>query len=187
MENHHSPPSSRDVSTSQSPSPPPAASRWAVWLSTGFGAGYLPLMPGTYGSAEGAVLYLGLACALRGVPQGLWILCAAMLVLTALSLWIIACALPHFSSDDPSAIVLDEVAGQGLTLLGIAFVHPDLSWNWLSLAVAFVLFRAFDALKPYPIWKLGHWKGALGVLADDVGAAVAAGVALYGFGRLGWL
>jgi len=163
------------------------SSRWSVWLSTGFGAGYLPVMPGTYGSAEGVVLYLALAWGLRGVPQGLWFLCAAMLVLTALSLWIIACALPHFSSDDPSAIVLDEVAGQGLTLLGVAFLYPDLSWSWLSLAVAFILFRAFDTLKPYPIWKLGHWKGALGVLADDVGAAVAAGVALYGLGRLGWL
>lgn len=144
-------------------------------------------MPGTYGSAEGVVLYLGLAWRLKGMPYGLWILCAAMLLLTALSLWIIARALPYFSSDDPSAIVLDEVAGQGLTLLGIAFVHADRSWSWLSLAVGFILFRAFDALKPYPIWKLGHWKGAVGVLADDVGAAVAAGAVLYGLGWLGWL
>jgi phosphatidylglycerophosphatase A len=143
-------------------------------------------MPGTYGSAEGLLLYLGLAWALRGSPHGVWILAAAMLLLTALSCWIIHCALPRFSSDDPPAIVLDEVAGQGLTLLGIALARMDLSWSWLSIAAGFVLFRAFDALKPYPIWKLGHWKGALGVLADDVGAAIAAGMVLYGFGRLGW-
>jgi phosphatidylglycerophosphatase A len=170
-----------------SPSPLAPSSRWAVWLSTGFGVGYLPVMPGTYGSTEGVVLYLGFVWCLRGNPQGLEILCAALLAETALSLWIIARALPHFSSDDPSAIVIDEVAGQGLTLLGMAFAHPDLSWSWLSLAAGFVLFRAFDALKPYPIWKLGHFKDALGVLADDVGAAVAAGLVLYGLARIGWI
>lgn len=187
MENHHfsTPPSEASVShTRLSPS---AVARCAVWFSTGFGAGYLPVMPGTYGSAEGVVVYAGLAWGLRDVPQGRWILCAVILAVTALSLWIIGRALPHFSSDDPSAIVLDEVAGQGITLLGIAFARPDLPWSWLSLAVGFVLFRAFDALKPYPIWKLGHCKGALGVLADDVGAAVAAGLIVYGLGRLGWI
>jgi phosphatidylglycerophosphatase A len=187
MENRHSPPPSRTV-TSPAPSPArPLTSRWPVWFSTGFGVGYLPVMPGTYGSAEGVLLYLGLAWGLRSNPHGLWILCLALLLLTALSWWLIARALPHFTSDDPSAIVIDEVAGQGLTLLGIALVRTDLSWSWLSVAVGFILFRAFDALKPYPIWKLGHWKGALGVLADDVGAAIVAGLALYGLGRLGWL
>ena len=176
-----------EISAAHSRPPAPLTARWAVWLSTGLGAGYLPVMPGTYGSAEGVLLYLGLAWVLRGAPQGFWILAAAMLLLTVVSLWIIARALPHFTSDDPSAIVLDEVAGQGLTLLGLAFAHRDMSWSWLSIAAGFVLFRAFDALKPYPIWKLGHWKGALGVLADDVGAAIAAGLTLYGLGRLGWL
>jgi phosphatidylglycerophosphatase A len=187
MENDHSPLPRPHDSASTSARPASPSSRWAVWISTGFGAGYLPVMPGTYGSAEGVVLYLGLVWGLQGKPPGLWILCAALLAVTALSLWIISCALPHFSSDDPSAIVLDEVAGQGLTLLGMAFAHPDLSWSWLSLAVGFVLFRGFDALKPYPIWKLGHFRGALGVLADDVGAAVAAGLVLHGLARIGWL
>jgi phosphatidylglycerophosphatase A len=179
--------SAQEVSRLRSPQPAPSASSWAVKLSTGFGAGYLPVMPGTYGSAEGVLLYLGLTRLLHGTPHGLWILCAALLLLTGLSWWIIARALPHFSSDDPPAIVLDEVAGQGLTLLGIALAHADLSWSWLSLAAGFILFRAFDALKPYPIWKLGHWKGALGVLADDVGAGVAAGAVLFGLVRIGWV
>ncbi|MBI3933516.1 MAG: phosphatidylglycerophosphatase A [Acidobacteria bacterium] len=158
-----------------------------MWLATGFGAGYLPVMPGTYGSAEGVVLYLGLASVFRGMTHGLWILCATILVLTGLSLWIISRALPHFSNDDPSAIVLDEVAGQAITLLGIAFVHTDLSSSWLAPAAGFLMFRALDALKPYPIWKLGHRKGAMGVLADDVGAAIVAAGALYGLGRFGWV
>jgi len=179
-------------SNSPAPSSPfpttsPTAPRWAVALATGFGAGHLPVMPGTYGSAEGVVLYLALARIFRGQPQAFWLLCAAVLLLTFLSLWIIALALPHFSSDDPSAIVIDEVAGQGITLLGIAFLHRDLSSSWLALAVGFILFRVLDSLKPYPIWKLGHWKGAVGVLADDVGAAAVAALTLYGISRLGWV
>ena len=187
MENGHSPLPARNLSTPHHSPPSSPPSRWTVWLATGLGAGYLPVMPGTYGSAEGAVLYLGLAGILGRMPHGLWILCAAMAALTVISLWIIHRALPHFSSDDPSAIVLDEVAGQGITLLGIAFVHSNLSVSWPALAAGFLLFRALDALKPYPIWKLGHYKGAVGVLADDVGAAIGAALALYALGRFGWV
>jgi len=175
------------IPASHSPLPArPAAPRWAVWLATGLGAGYLPVMPGTYGSAEGVILYVALAALLRSVPNGLWLLCAAVLLLTVQSLWIISRALPHFSSDDPSAIVLDEVAGQALTLLGAAFLGRDPLSEWLALAVGFFLFRAFDAIKPYPIWKLGHLRGAWGVLADDLGAAIAAALALFAGGQLGW-
>ena len=163
------------------------APRWAVMAATGFGVGHLPIMPGTYGSAEGVLLYIGLEALLGSGPHAVWLLCGSVVLLTVLSQWLIALALPHFSSDDPSQIVLDEVAGQALTLLGMAFLGRDPLSNWLLLAAGFILFRAFDAIKPYPIWKLGHFKGALGVLADDVGAAVAAGLVLSGLGRLGWL
>jgi phosphatidylglycerophosphatase A len=110
-----------------------------------------------------------------------------VILLQFVSLWIIAKALPHFSSDDPSAVVIDEVAGQSLTLLALAFLHRDPLSSLLAVAVGFILFRVLDSLKPYPIWKLGHLKGALGVLADDIGAAVVAFFNLYGLGRLGWV
>jgi phosphatidylglycerophosphatase A len=144
-------------------------------------------MPGTYGSAEGLVVYLFLARLLGGTAQSHWWLLLAVLLITFLSLWIIALALPHFSSDDPSAIVLDEIAGQALTLLALAFLDRDPFSSWLALAAGFLFFRILDSLKPYPIWKLGHMKGAVGVLADDVGAAIAAALALYGLGRIGWV
>lgn len=169
------------------PSAAAPASRLAVWLSTGFGAGYLPVMPGTYGSAEGLGLYLLVAWAVREVPNGVWLLTSIAALVILLSLWTIARALPHFSSDDPSAIVLDEVAGQMIALLGIAWAHPDPLASPLGLLAGFFLFRVLDALKPYPIWKLGQWKGAAGVLADDLGAAVGAALVLYGMGRLEWL
>jgi phosphatidylglycerophosphatase A len=144
-------------------------------------------MPGTYGSAEGLLLYVGMAALLAHSASGVWLLCAGVIALTLLSLWIIRLALPHFTSDDPSAVVLDEVAGQALTLLPLAFLGRDPLSDWLAAGAGFILFRAFDALKPWPIWKLGHFAGALGVLADDLGAAVAAGLVLFGIGGLGWL
>jgi phosphatidylglycerophosphatase A len=158
-----------------------------VILSTGFGAGYLPVMPGTYGSAEGVVLYLAIDRFLGEGPRKPWLLCICVSLLTILSLWIIREALPYFSSDDPSAIVIDEIAGQAITLLALSFLHRNPMSSWLALAAGFLLFRVLDSLKPYPIWKMGHWKGALGVLADDVGAALAAALALYGLGRMGWV
>ncbi len=155
-------------------------------MATGCGAGYLPVMPGTYGSAEGVVLFLALAAATVPLRHGFWLLSGAVVLLAILSLWVIAKALPHFPSDDPPAIVLDEVAGQSLTLLVLPLLPPAAGMPWLAVAAGFFLFRIFDTLKPYPIWKLGHFKGALGVLADDLGAGVVAAAVLYALAHWVW-
>jgi phosphatidylglycerophosphatase A len=144
-------------------------------------------MPGTYGSVEGAAVYVILARVFDGSAHPAWYLLAAVVLLTLFSHLSIALALPHFSSDDPSAIVVDEIAGQAITLLALAFLHRDPVSSWFAVAVGFLFFRILDSLKPYPIWKMGYWQGALGVLADDVGAAIVAGLALYGLGYFGWL
>ena len=60
------------------------APRWAVWIATGFGAGYLPVMPGTYGSAEGVVLSLILAAVTAPLRYGFWLLSAAVVFLAIL-------------------------------------------------------------------------------------------------------
>lgn len=176
---------SRPAAHSSLPAPPTA--RWAVWLATGLGAGYLPVMPGTYGSAQGVALYLALAALAAQAPYRPWLLTSCVLALVVVSLLIIAAALPHFASDDPSAIVLDEVAGQALTLLPLAFVPPRSGIPWLALAAGFLLFRTLDTLKPFPIWKLGHLKGGTGVLADDVGAGLVGAVLLFALARFGWV
>jgi phosphatidylglycerophosphatase A len=155
-------------------------------MATGFGAGYLPVMPGTYGSAEGVVLFLALGAVTVPGYQGFRLLVAAVVLLAAASLWVIAKALPNFSSEDPPAIVLDEVAGQALTLLVVPLLPSAAGVPWLAVGAGFFLFRIFDTLKPYPIWKLGHFKGALGVLADDLGAGAAAAAVLYALGRWVW-
>jgi phosphatidylglycerophosphatase A len=140
-------------------------------------------MPGTYGSVEGLVLSLVLAAVVAPLRYGFWWFGAVAVLLAILSLYVIAKALPHFSSDDPPAIVLDEIAGQMLTLVVLPLLPPSAGMPWFTVGAGFLLFRVFDTLKPYPIWKLGHFKGALGVLADDLGAGVAAAAVLFALVR----
>src|SRR5262249_52576860 len=116
------------------PSPSRSAPRWAVAVATGFGAGFLPIMPGTYGSVEGAAVYVILARLFSGNPHAAWYLLASVVALTLFSHFSIALALPHFSSDDPSAVVVDEIAGQAITLLALAFLNRDPVSNWFAVA-----------------------------------------------------
>ena len=73
---------------------------------------------------------------------------------------------------DPSIVVVDEVAGQFIALLPVPFlVDPA----WWTIIFAFVLFRFFDIVKPYPARGLENIKGGLGVMGDDLVAGVYAG------------
>ena len=170
------------------PTPPAKAPRWAVWLATGCGAGYLPFMPGTYGSALGVLLYLGLAALARTTAYPAWILGAAAIAVVALSIWVAALALRSFYEPDPQVIVLDEVAGQVLALLPLPLTTPLAPGSyWIAVGIGFLLFRALDALKPYPIWKAERLHGAWGVMGDDLVAGLIAAAALrailwWGFG-----
>lgn len=74
---------------------------------------------------------------------------------------------------DPGIVVIDEVAGQYIALLPVPFLFDP---AWWTVIVAFVLFRFFDIVKPYPARKLEDIKGGLGVMADDLIAGVYAGI-----------
>lgn len=153
---------------------PAKTSRWAVRIATGLGAGYLPVMPGTYGSAQGVVLYLGLAALARTSEYPGWVLGAGMIAVVALSLWVVAVALPGFREQDPQVIVLDEVAGQMIALVPLPLESSATASYWISLAAGFLLFRALDAVKPFPIGKLERLPGAWGVIGDDLAAGLIA-------------
>lgn len=167
------------------PTPPSSAPRWAVWLATGLGAGYLPVMPGTYGSALGVLLYLGLAALARTTSHPAWFLGGAALVVCGVAIWIVFVALRSFREQDPPFIVLDEVAGQVLALLPLPLAAPAKISYWLAVGAGFLLFRALDAIKPYPIWKLERLGGAWGVMADDLAAGLLAAIFLAAILRFG--
>jgi phosphatidylglycerophosphatase A len=156
-----------------------------VWCATGFGAGYLPVMPGTYGSALGVLLYFALAALARTTEHPAWVLGAGTAAVVVISFWVVAIALRGFREHDPQVVVLDEVAGQMVALLPLPLEAPSTISYWLSVAAGFLFFRALDAIKPFPIWKLERLAGFWGVMADDVAAGTVAAALLAGVIRVG--
>jgi phosphatidylglycerophosphatase A len=133
-------------------------------LAIFFGVGLFPVAPGTLASAV-AVLIYKLALHELAWP---WYL----LILAGLFAAGAAAAGSHAAElgrPDPGRIVVDEVCGQ---LLALA-LFPD---GWIPLAVSFALFRFFDIIKPWPIRKLEKLPGGWGIMADDVGAGLAAAI-----------
>jgi phosphatidylglycerophosphatase A len=146
--------------------PLPGALRWyhpAAWISTWFGAGLLPKMPGTFGSI--AALPFGWLIHTSYGSTGL--LVATALVFIA-GWWSTAGYIAADGRSDPGMVVVDEVAGVWLTL---AFVSLDVE----GYIAAFLLFRFFDIVKPWPVRSIERSvPGALGVMVDDIAAAVFA-------------
>jgi phosphatidylglycerophosphatase A len=132
--------------------------------ATVLGAGYIPVAPGTFGSAVGLVVW----ALLPSTPFGQGV---AILLLFGVGVWSSGVAEHHFHRADPSQVVIDEVVGMLMTL----FLNPV---GWAGAASGFVLFRLADIVKPFPANRLERWPGGLGVMADDAMAAIYANLAL---------
>ena len=153
------------------------------------GVGYLPLAPGTWGSLVG----IGIFAVTRGVLMKIFFDLArpefsvlevyyqiaafelvVVAVITFAGTWAASRSESLFGTKDPSKVVIDEVAGQYIALMPVPYVMgPALG----SAILAFVLFRFFDIVKPYPARKLESLPAGLGVMADDLIAGIyAAGV-----------
>lgn len=131
-------------------------------LAHWFGSGLIPVMPGTWGSAA-ALPFAWAFYAWQGFPL-LWI---ATLLVTLVGVWAAGVYAQAIDSEDPSEVVIDEVAGQWLTF---AIIPPD---RWDTLLAGFLLFRFFDILKPWPVrWADHHVHGGRGIMLDDLFAGV---------------
>ncbi len=140
-------------------------------VASGAGSGRLRPAPGTWGSA----LALALGAGLMHGPA--WLLPVAAVLAIAAGLW----AIPRAGiTGDPGWVVIDEVAGQWLALLGLA--HATAS----GLLAAFALFRLLDVTKPGPIGWADRRLGAVGIMGDDVIAGLLAAVLLWSASRLGF-
>jgi phosphatidylglycerophosphatase A len=133
--------------------------RLAVLLATSLGAGYFPVAPGTAGSAVGVVIYL--LTRHRSAPEQIGLLA----VISVVGVWAASVAARHFGRDDPGPVVIDEVAGQLLTLL-LTGVGVG------GAIVGFFLFRVLDIFKPWPARQFESLHGGLGIMADDLMVAV---------------
>ena len=129
-------------------------------LATWGGVGFLPFMPGTWGTLAALPLWYHLA------QTGPWGYGLGVAALIALGLLVSGPAQEILGRTDHPAIVVDEVAGLLITLAGV----PP---TWEHAVLGLVIFRTLDILKPFPIRRLGEGgNGGLEVMADDVAAGV---------------
>jgi phosphatidylglycerophosphatase A len=147
--------------------------RVGLALATVGGIGYVPVAPGTFGSAAGLLLWWLL-------PASTAIQAVAIVAIFVVGSWGGNIAEHHFGRTDPGQVVIDEVMGMLITL----FMNPV---GWAGALAGFLLFRVFDVIKPYPANKLEQLHGGVGVMADDAMAAVYANLvlraALYALGH----
>jgi phosphatidylglycerophosphatase A len=145
-----------------------------AWLfATWFGCGYSPSAPGTVGSLAAILIAWPLARA--GFTNWHFLILALALLYPAISAASIVAL--ESGGKDPQVVVVDEVLGQWITLAGAA------KFDWLTLALAFGLFRLFDIWKPFPIRKIESIPSGAGIVLDDIGAGVYGALVLF---LVGW-
>ena len=132
-------------------------------FATVFGIGFFPKAPGTASSAAALLAYILILHKLSWP----WYL-IFLLLLFFFGSGVSGTYAAELGQADPQRVVIDEAFGQLLAL----FLIPI---NWPALAMAFLFFRLFDIIKPYPIRRLEKLPGGWGIMADDAGAGVAAG------------
>jgi phosphatidylglycerophosphatase A len=142
--------------------------RWAWAVATFFGAGFGKPGPGTWGSVAAVVLWGAAAWGLHLSAAGLLIALAIGIAL-AVVLGVPAATIVERESGraDPGFVVIDEVAGQWIALVG----SPA---DWRHGLIALVLFRLFDIAKPFPVRRLERLPGGWGIVFDDVAAGLYA-------------
>ncbi|MGO8720412.1 MAG: phosphatidylglycerophosphatase A [Acidobacteriaceae bacterium] len=137
---------------------------WAWVLATFFGIGFMRPAPGTWGSAAGLLLWLAAAHWLHPTPMHLALgTTVAALIVFLVGIPASSIVAREAATEDPSFVVLDEVAGQWVALIA-ATTRP---WEWL---LAFLLFRVFDILKPSPARQFDRMHSGFGIMMDDVAA-----------------
>ena len=140
--------------------------RFIKLIATGFGVGNLPVAPGTAGSLLGIGYWWMLARA------DAWFYWTGFGVGVVLAVWCAGAASEIYRRPDPPTVVIDEIAAMPLALAGINHV-------WWQVAVAFGLFRLFDVWKPPPVRQAQAFSGGVGIVLDDLLAAVYTCVATH--------
>jgi phosphatidylglycerophosphatase A len=139
--------------------------------------GYVPVAPGTAGSVIGLAVFWAIrASGSAGVEL------ATILFLLLAGVWSSTSAERYFGRTDPSHVVIDEVAGMLITL---AFIPVGVC----GVLIGFVVFRVLDIVKPWPARRFERLQGGVGIMADDVMAAVYGNLILRGLVAVapGWL
>jgi phosphatidylglycerophosphatase A len=145
-------------------------------LATWFGTGHFPWGPGTAGSLTALLIAIALHA---WFGAGRLTFAVLILILLYPAIWASTHTARILDTEDPGLIVIDEVLGQWLTLLGATTL------NWKTFLAAFLLFRLFDIWKPWPIRRFENLPAGLGIVADDLAAGACAAIVLLISGSLG--
>jgi phosphatidylglycerophosphatase A len=134
-----------------------------IWhfIALGFGAGLIKKGTGTFGTLITFIYFIFL------YQLNLEIQILIFFILLLVSYISVKNTLQSLKIKDPSCVVIDEI----IAYLIVLILLPN---NYLLYLISFILFRFFDILKPWPISKLEELPGAIGVIADDFGAALFA-------------
>jgi phosphatidylglycerophosphatase A len=139
-----------------------------MFLATCGYIGFIPIAPGTFGSALGLLVFL----LVRQVASPAGEL-AVIVVLFAVGVWSGTIAEHRLKGTDPAPVVLDEVVGMLITLALLPVTAA-------GAIMGFFVFRLFDVIKPWPSARMERLPGGLGVMADDAMAAVYSNLVMQG-------
>ena len=143
-----------------------SAPLWATLTATFFGIGHMRPGPGTWASAATMLLWAALAHTLP-YPLRTPILIGLAAVVTLVGIPAATRAARASARKDPSFVIIDEVAGQLISLIAVPL-------SWKTFLAGFILFRAFDILKPPPVRQLERLPEGTGIVLDDVAAGIYA-------------
>ena len=176
--------------------------RFALFVATAGGLGYLPKAPGTWGSLLGVLIYAAtqlyypphltdqtvsqvvaehpdstVYIVFHPMAHALWnayLVLPLALLIAAIGVWAASRVARFSGNEDPQFVVIDEVSGQLFT-----YLFAVAAGNWKYLVLGFILFRVFDIWKPFPARQAESLPGGWGIMADDWAAAVYAGIGLW--------
>ncbi len=152
--------------------------RLGLFVATCGYLGYVPIAPGTFGSAAGLVVFYAVRSTESVVVE-----LGVIALLFAVGIWAGSVAERHFGGVDPGPVVLDEVVGLLITL-------ALLPVNATGALLGFLVFRVLDVIKPWPSAGFEKLPGGLGVMADDGMAALYGNLVMRGLiavAPAGWL
>lgn len=142
----------------------------ALFVASGCYLGLIPGAPGTYASLAATLAFYGVYRIYSRILPELHL--SAVCLISAIGMIASSAVARRENQEDPRKIVIDEIAGQ---LLAFAWI-PVTPW---TLLFGFLLFRAFDIWKPFPIRRLEHLPDGVGIIADDLLAGVYACLVLH--------
>lgn len=144
---------------------------WATLTATLFGIGRMRPGPGSWGSAATVLLWAATA---RELPPSLRtpIAIALALLVTLIGIPAATRVARASAAKDPQFVVIDEVAGQLIALIAVPL-------GWKTFLAGFILFRAFDIVKPPPVRQLEKLPEGTGIVLDDVAAGIYALIGMH--------